>query len=67
VQGDAADEEVISGLCKRALKEEGRLDVFFANVSIISHILCHELLNPTLLSGWRSDRGPSRPNYYGAV
>ncbi|KAJ8696728.1 hypothetical protein PTI98_006574 [Pleurotus ostreatus] len=31
VQGDAADEAVIAGLCKQALDEEGRLDVFFAN------------------------------------
>lgn len=32
-QLDAADEAAISGLCKQALREEGRLDVFFANVS----------------------------------
>lgn len=31
-QGDAADEATIEGLCKQALQEEGRLDVFFANV-----------------------------------
>ncbi|KAJ7703082.1 hypothetical protein B0H17DRAFT_1041534 [Mycena rosella] len=34
IQGDAADEELISGACERALKEEGRLDVFFANAGI---------------------------------
>ncbi|KAI0093179.1 NAD-P-binding protein [Irpex rosettiformis] len=34
VQGDAADEEVISGLCKQALREEGKLDVFFANAGV---------------------------------
>ncbi|QRV79157.1 Enoyl-(Acyl carrier protein) reductase [Ceratobasidium sp. AG-Ba] len=33
-QADAADEEAISGICKRAIKEEGRLDVFFANAGI---------------------------------
>ncbi|KAF7292884.1 hypothetical protein MIND_01187500 [Mycena indigotica] len=33
-QGDAADEALISGLCQRALKEEGRLDVFFANAGV---------------------------------
>ncbi|KAF7306152.1 hypothetical protein HMN09_00770500 [Mycena chlorophos] len=35
-QGDAADEALISGLCQRALKEEGRLDVFFANAGVAS-------------------------------
>ncbi|KAH7087268.1 3-oxoacyl-reductase [Auriculariales sp. MPI-PUGE-AT-0066] len=34
VQGDAADDATISGLCQRAIKEEGRLDVFFANAGI---------------------------------
>ncbi|KAI0344740.1 3-oxoacyl-reductase [Trametopsis cervina] len=34
VQGDAADEETIAQLCKRALQEEGRLDVFFANAGV---------------------------------
>ncbi|KAG8784830.1 hypothetical protein FRC12_018247 [Ceratobasidium sp. 428] len=33
-QADAADEEAISAICKRAIKEEGRLDVFFANAGI---------------------------------
>ena len=31
-QADAADEDAISKVCKQALDEEGRLDVFFANV-----------------------------------
>ncbi|KAJ7072224.1 hypothetical protein C8F01DRAFT_1205847 [Mycena amicta] len=34
LQGDAADDTLISGICERALKEEGRLDVFFANAGI---------------------------------
>ncbi|KAJ7680442.1 hypothetical protein DFH06DRAFT_973326 [Mycena polygramma] len=34
LQGDAADEALISGVCERALKEEGKLDVFFANAGI---------------------------------
>ncbi|KAF7321658.1 hypothetical protein MKEN_00687000 [Mycena kentingensis (nom. inval.)] len=34
LQGDAADDTLISGVCQRALKEEGRLDVFFANAGI---------------------------------
>lgn len=41
LQGDAADESLISGVCDRALKEEGRLDVFFANVHISCNILQH--------------------------
>ncbi|KAJ7251545.1 hypothetical protein B0H12DRAFT_1234175 [Mycena haematopus] len=36
LQGDAADETLISGVCERAIKEEGRLDVFFANAGIAS-------------------------------
>lgn len=32
IQADAADEKAISGVCAQALQEEGRLDVFFANV-----------------------------------
>lgn len=31
-QGDASDEATIEGLVKRAMQEEGRLDVFYANV-----------------------------------
>lgn len=31
-QADATDEEAISSVCQQALDEEGRLDVFFANV-----------------------------------
>ncbi|KAJ6500007.1 hypothetical protein C8R47DRAFT_1110022 [Mycena vitilis] len=34
LQGDAADEALISGVCERALKEGGKLDVFFANAGI---------------------------------
>ncbi|KAJ7924928.1 hypothetical protein B0H13DRAFT_1976758 [Mycena leptocephala] len=34
LQGDAADATLISGVCERALKEEGKLDVFFANAGI---------------------------------
>ncbi len=32
LEADASDDAAISGLCKKALEEEGRLDVFFANV-----------------------------------
>lgn len=34
LQADAANEQAIAGLCKQALQEEGRLDVFFANAGI---------------------------------
>ncbi|KAI0790627.1 hypothetical protein C8Q75DRAFT_759779 [Abortiporus biennis] len=36
IQGDAADEAIISGICKQAIQEEGRLDVFFANAGFAS-------------------------------
>ena len=32
MQADAADEQVIKEVCEKAVKEEGKLDVFFANV-----------------------------------
>jgi hypothetical protein len=32
VQADAADDATIKALCERAIREVGRLDVFFANV-----------------------------------
>ncbi|KAG8690552.1 hypothetical protein FRC11_010804 [Ceratobasidium sp. 423] len=35
LRADAADEAAISGICKRAIEEEGRLDVFFANAGIV--------------------------------
>jgi hypothetical protein len=43
LQADAADETAIASVCEQALKDEGRLDVFFANVSYIR-------LRPCLLS-----------------
>jgi len=36
-QADAADEAAVSGVCDQALREEGRLDVFFANAGVASH------------------------------
>ena len=32
IQADAADDKAISDVCNQALREEGRLDIFFANV-----------------------------------
>lgn len=34
ISADATEDAVISELCDRALKEHGRLDVFFANVGL---------------------------------
>ena len=39
-RADAADETAISSVCEQALKDEGRLDVFFANVSCVGFGLC---------------------------
>lgn len=33
IEADAADDEAIAGVCQQAVNEEGKLDVFFANVS----------------------------------
>ena len=47
VQADAADEQAIKDLCARALEEEGRLDVFFANVCVNTAVLHPILTNRT--------------------
>jgi len=36
IKADAADEAAIAGVCEQAIKEEGRLDVFFANAGYAS-------------------------------
>ncbi|GJE95067.1 SDR family oxidoreductase [Phanerochaete sordida] len=41
-QGDAADEATIEKLCKQALQEEGRLDVFFANAGVATIDALHD-------------------------
>ncbi|KIJ51436.1 hypothetical protein M422DRAFT_158636 [Sphaerobolus stellatus SS14] len=43
IQGDAADEELVKGVCKRATDEEGRLDVFFANAGIATGKPLHSI------------------------
>lgn len=35
IEADAADEKAIASLCERAIAEESRLDVFFANAGIV--------------------------------
>ncbi|EPQ57345.1 NAD P-binding protein [Gloeophyllum trabeum ATCC 11539] len=42
IQADAADEAAISGVCKRAIQEEGQLDVFFANAGIATNTHLHD-------------------------
>lgn len=42
IQADAADEKATISVCDRAIAEEGKLDVFFANVSLIQHIDAQE-------------------------
>lgn len=37
IQADASDEKAISDVCAQAMKEEGRLDVFFANAGISTY------------------------------
>ncbi|KAH9859029.1 NAD-P-binding protein [Lenzites betulinus] len=49
-QADAADESAISNICKQALQDEGRLDVFFANAGIatvqpFSQITAEQFMN----------------------
>ncbi|KAG8745210.1 hypothetical protein FRC10_008522 [Ceratobasidium sp. 414] len=52
-QGDAADEEAISGICKRAVKEEGRLDVFFANAGIVGSEFFTDLTDKAFMNMMR--------------
>lgn len=35
LEADAADEQAIINVCERAMREEGRLDIFFANAGIV--------------------------------
>lgn len=53
IQADAADEKAIEGLCKQALREEGRLDVFFANVCTHRAPAVSSLIS----LGWSSKQG----------
>lgn len=38
IEADAANEAAIEGVCKQALKEEGKLDVFYANVRAFRYL-----------------------------
>lgn len=65
MQGDAADEALISGVCERALQEEGKLDVFFANVRIFGDKFHHLALFK--LQGWDRNNESTRVHYFGII
>ena len=50
VQADASDENAIRTLCQRAVDENGRLDVYFANVSA-HHPYSHRMTSLTINAG----------------
>lgn len=55
IQADAADESAIADVCTRAVKEHGRLDVFYANVCffISSLMLCADASQAGIVFGQR--------------
>lgn len=53
VQADAADEKAISGLCEQALREEGKLDVFFANAGYASRWFLHDITEDIFMNSMR--------------
>jgi len=53
LQADASDEDAISGICKQALREEGRLDVFFANAGISTFDVLQNLSAETFMNTMR--------------
>ncbi|KZS98581.1 NAD(P)-binding protein [Sistotremastrum niveocremeum HHB9708] len=52
-QADAASESAISDVCKQAMQEEGRLDVFFANAGIVRNTNLHELSEKSFMEMMR--------------
>ncbi|EIN11506.1 NAD(P)-binding protein [Punctularia strigosozonata HHB-11173 SS5] len=53
IQADAADEAAISGVCARAMHEEGRLDVFFANAGIAGATPLHSTTSEGFMNAMR--------------
>jgi NAD(P)-dependent dehydrogenase (short-subunit alcohol dehydrogenase family) len=53
IEADAADDAAISGVCKQAMQEEGRLDVFFANAGIATRFLMSETTSETFMNTMR--------------
>ena len=53
VRVDACDEDAIQSACEAAVQEEGRLDVFFANVRArVSHPLSVAIITSLPAVGW---------------
>lgn len=52
-QADAADEGAIKGVCEQAVKEEGRLDVFFANAGFASKEPLHDTSKELFMESMR--------------
>ncbi|CAA7259087.1 unnamed protein product [Cyclocybe aegerita] len=52
-QADAADEVAIKGICEQALREEGRLDVFFANAGVASRDTLQNTTAETFMNSMR--------------
>ncbi|KAF9647310.1 NAD(P)-binding protein [Thelephora ganbajun] len=53
LQADAADETATSSVCEQALKDEGRLDVFFANAGMASASLLHDITSEEFMQSVR--------------
>ncbi|RDB24804.1 3-oxoacyl-[acyl-carrier-protein] reductase FabG [Hypsizygus marmoreus] len=53
LQADAADEAAISGVCEQALREEGRLDVFYANAGVASRNALADTSAETFMNSMR--------------
>ncbi|PPQ97380.1 hypothetical protein CVT26_006614 [Gymnopilus dilepis] len=53
MQADAADEKAIVAVCEQALREEGRLDVFFANAGIATKEHLTDLTTETFMNTMR--------------
>ncbi|KAJ7594420.1 hypothetical protein C8J56DRAFT_926732 [Mycena floridula] len=53
IAADAADEQAISGVCQQAMREEGRLDVFFANAGVASASILEDTTADTFMRSMR--------------
>ncbi|KIJ67644.1 hypothetical protein HYDPIDRAFT_149447 [Hydnomerulius pinastri MD-312] len=53
IQADAADDAAIAAVCKQAIEEEGRLDVFFANAGILSSKALPEMTSESFMESMR--------------
>lgn len=56
IQADAANETAIAAVCEQALQDEGRLDVFFANVCVKSNRQPHPALKHAEKAGFASNK-----------